>query len=71
MCWPQVLRQLVIEMRAATGSVPPHLNSFVMERCAGAVCLAGLQNSHLDVRWAWVQPDACEHCQSRGGAGHG
>ena len=46
----QVLRQLVIEMRAGAGGVPPHLKSFVMERCAGAVCLAGLQNSRVDVR---------------------
>jgi hypothetical protein len=49
----QVLRQLVLEMRDGSGSVPSHLKSFVMERCAGAVCLAGLQNSRLDVRYCF------------------
>lgn len=46
----QVLRHLVLEMRDASGAVPPQLKAFVMEQCAGAVCLAGLQNSRLDVR---------------------
>lgn len=51
----QVLRQLVLEMRDGSGSLPAHLKSFVMERCAGAVCLAGLQNSRLDVRYHYFQ----------------
>ena len=46
----QVLRQLVLEMRDASGGVPQQLKSFVMERCAGTVCLAALRNSRLDVR---------------------
>ena len=50
----QVLRQLVLEIRDGSGSVPTHLKSFVMERCAGAVCLAGLQNSRLDVRYPYL-----------------
>ena len=46
----QVLRQLVLEMRDALGTVPQQLKSFVMEQCAGTVCLAALRNSRLDVR---------------------
>ena len=46
----QVLRQLVLEMRDASGAVPQQLKSFVMEQCAGTVCLAALTNSRLDVR---------------------
>ncbi|CAK0782799.1 hypothetical protein CVIRNUC_005994 [Coccomyxa viridis] len=50
----QVLRQLVLEMRDASGAVPQQLKSFVMEQCAGTVCLAALRNSRLDVRDAAV-----------------
>ena len=46
----QVLRQLVVEMRDASGAAPQQLKSFVMEQCAGMVCLAALRNSRLDVR---------------------
>ena len=63
----QVLRQLVLEMRDGSGSMPAHLKSFVMERCAGAVCLAGLQDSRLDVRYHHLQVLAEDNaCNSQG-----
>ena len=48
----QVLRRLIREVAGAGAPLQPHLRQFLLERCAGGVCLAGLSRSGFDTRRA-------------------
>lgn len=51
----QVLRRLIRELAGSGTPLQPHLRQFLLQRCAGGVCLAGLARSGFDTRRAALE----------------